>query len=143
MRRPEFIAKHGGMPSGWLGRLVASIMERETTAINQDVITLLDPKEGEAVLEISLVSLGRVHLLSFPGELFSTVTAAIETHHGEPVVVVSFADGVSGYLLPEADFEQRGYEWTWALFKPQSVSGLRRAAQELLAEHVGRAATPD
>ncbi len=52
MRRPEFIAKHGGMPHGWLGRFVASIMERETTAINQDVIALLDPKDGEAVLDV-------------------------------------------------------------------------------------------
>ncbi len=52
MRRPEFIAKHGGMPDGWLGRFVASVMERETTAINQDVIALLDPKDGEAVLDV-------------------------------------------------------------------------------------------
>jgi ubiquinone/menaquinone biosynthesis C-methylase UbiE len=52
MRRPEFIAKHGGMPVGWLGRFVASIMERETIAINQDAIALLDPKEGETVLDV-------------------------------------------------------------------------------------------
>ena len=52
MRRPEFIAKHGGMPSGWLGRFVASVMERETTAINQDAVALLDPKEGESVLDV-------------------------------------------------------------------------------------------
>jgi len=52
MRRPEFIAKHGGMPHGWLGRFVASVMERETTAINQDVIALLDPKHGETVLDV-------------------------------------------------------------------------------------------
>ena len=52
MRRPEFIAKHGGMPIGWLGRFVASVMERETTAINQDAIALLDPKEAESVLDV-------------------------------------------------------------------------------------------
>lgn len=52
MRRPEFIAKQGGMPRGWLGRFVASIMERETTAINYDAIARLDPKEGDAVLDI-------------------------------------------------------------------------------------------
>lgn len=52
MRRPEFIAKHGGMPLGWLGRLVAFIMERETTAINQDAIAVLNPNEGEAVLDV-------------------------------------------------------------------------------------------
>ena len=52
MRRPEFIARHGGMPAGWLGRVVASIMERETAAINQHAIALLDPQVGEAVLDI-------------------------------------------------------------------------------------------
>jgi ubiquinone/menaquinone biosynthesis C-methylase UbiE len=52
MRRPEFIAKHGGMPHGWLGRFVASVMERETTAINQDAIALLNPTKGEAVLDV-------------------------------------------------------------------------------------------
>jgi ubiquinone/menaquinone biosynthesis C-methylase UbiE len=40
------------MPLGWLGRLLASIMERETTAINQDAIALLAPKEGEAILDV-------------------------------------------------------------------------------------------
>ena len=52
MRRPKFIARHGGMPIGWLGRLVASIMERETTAINHDAIALLNPNKGEAVLDV-------------------------------------------------------------------------------------------
>lgn len=52
MRRPEFIARHGRMPAGWLGRVVASIMERETAAINQHAIAILDPKIGEAVLDI-------------------------------------------------------------------------------------------
>ena len=52
MRRPEFIARHGGMPAGWLGRVVASIMERETAAINRHAIALLDPQVGEAVLDI-------------------------------------------------------------------------------------------
>lgn len=69
MRRPEFIAKHGGMPLGWLGGFVASIMERETTAINQDVIAVLDPKDGEAVLDVGTgngISLG--HLAARVGE---------------------------------------------------------------------------
>lgn len=52
MRRPEIIAKHGGMPHGWLGRIVASVMEKETAMINQVAVALLDPKEGEAVLDV-------------------------------------------------------------------------------------------
>lgn len=69
MRRPEFIARHGGMPAGWLGRVVASIMERETTAINQHAIALLNPKVGEAVLDIGTGNgLSLRHLASRVGE---------------------------------------------------------------------------
>jgi len=69
MRRPEFIARHGGMPAGWLGRVVASIMERETAAINQHAIALLDPQVGEAVLDIGAGNgLSLRHLASHVGE---------------------------------------------------------------------------
>lgn len=69
MRRPEFIAKHGGMPHGLLGRLVASIMERETIAINQDVIALLDPKHGDAVLDVGAGNgISLRHLAAHVGE---------------------------------------------------------------------------
>ena len=69
MRRPEFIAKHGGMPAGWLGRVLASIMERETAAINQHAIALLDPQVSEAVLDIGTGNgLSLRHLASHVGE---------------------------------------------------------------------------
>ena len=69
MRRPEFIARHGGMPAGWLGRVVASIMERETAAINQHAIAQLDPQVGEAVLDIGTGNgLSLRHLASRVGE---------------------------------------------------------------------------
>jgi len=69
MRRPELIARHGGMPAGWLGRVVASIMERETAAINQHAIALLDPQVGEAVLDIGTGNgLSLRHLASRVGE---------------------------------------------------------------------------
>ena len=69
MRRPEFIARHGGMPAGWLGRVVASIMERETAAINQHAIALLDPQVGEAVLDVGTGNgLSLRHLASRVGE---------------------------------------------------------------------------
>ena len=49
-----------------------------------------------------------------------------------PTVVVSFADGVTGYLMPQDDLDEGGYESTWALFTPESVSGLRTTALELI-----------
>jgi hypothetical protein len=85
-----------------------------------------------AKLDVSCVSFANVHLLSFPGELFSTVSAGLEQGAEGTTVVASFADGVTGYLLPEADFREGGYEWTYAPFTPESVSGLRAAAMKLL-----------
>ncbi|MBN2314993.1 MAG: hypothetical protein JXM79_13760 [Sedimentisphaerales bacterium] len=88
-----------------------------------------------ADFEISDVEFGDIHLLNFPGELFSTVCSGLYTTAEGPVVVTSFADGVSGYLLPIDDFKQGGYEWTWALFTPESMTQMRRTALKILRQH--------
>jgi len=97
----------------------------------------LTPQEGktrEAPLTVSCIALGGVHLLNFPGELFSTVSKGLESVDGSPNILVSFADGVTGYLMPREDLAQGAYEATWALFDPESVSALRTVALELLRE---------
>ncbi len=85
-----------------------------------------------ADLVLSHIAFGRVHLLNFPGELFSTVTRGLEDAADGPAVVVSFADGIAGYLVPQDDLVQGGYESTWALFTPESISRLRTAALEFI-----------
>ena len=52
MRRPEFIARQGRMPSGVFGNVVASVMQRETEDLNQSVIELLEIGRGDQVLDI-------------------------------------------------------------------------------------------
>ena len=52
MRRPEFIARQGRCPSGWLGRVVARIMAHETSAENHVALQLLRVDRGHRVLEI-------------------------------------------------------------------------------------------
>jgi len=52
MRRPEFIARQSSCPSGWLGRVIAGIMARETTVENALALRLLDPRPQDVVLEI-------------------------------------------------------------------------------------------
>jgi SAM-dependent methyltransferase len=52
MRRPEFIARQSSCPSGWLGRIIARIMARETTVENALALRLLDPRPKDVVLEI-------------------------------------------------------------------------------------------
>ncbi len=88
-----------------------------------------------ANFEISHVEFGNVHLLNFPGELFSTVCSGFHMAANGPVVITSFADGVSGYLMPVADFRQGGYEWTWALFTPESIAMMGKIALKILNEN--------
>lgn len=73
MRRPEFIAKQGGLPSGLLGQIVAPIMERETADTNRRAIELLDLHPGDSVLDVGCgngVSLG--HIASLIGNGLAT-----------------------------------------------------------------------
>jgi len=51
---------------------------------------------------------------------------------GGPTVVLSFADGVAGYLMPQDDLDEGGYESTWTLPAPESVSRLRTTALKLI-----------
>lgn len=52
MRRPEFIARHGRRPEGWLGRVLARLMAWETSIENAAALELLEIWPGDRVLEI-------------------------------------------------------------------------------------------
>jgi ubiquinone/menaquinone biosynthesis C-methylase UbiE len=52
VRRPDFIARQSGCPSGLLGRLIGYIMSAETAAANGQALTALDLKTGDHVLEV-------------------------------------------------------------------------------------------
>lgn len=52
MRRPEFIARQAGCPSGLLGRLLGRIMAVETASANDKALELLAIGPNDRVLEI-------------------------------------------------------------------------------------------
>jgi hypothetical protein len=52
MRRPDFIARQSGQPSGWLGRLLLRLMAHETRGLNGEVVAALAPAEGDRILEV-------------------------------------------------------------------------------------------
>lgn len=52
MRRPEFIARQGRRPSGWLGEIVARVMARETVDANRVALDLLELRAHDRVLEV-------------------------------------------------------------------------------------------
>jgi SAM-dependent methyltransferase len=52
MRRPDFIAKQSAFARGFLGRLIARIMARETYADNARAVELLGISAGDRVIDI-------------------------------------------------------------------------------------------
>ena len=52
MRRPEFIARQSGQPSGILGKIIGWIMERETAAQNDAALAAFAINPGDCILEI-------------------------------------------------------------------------------------------
>ena len=52
MRRPEFVARQSALPSGLLGRLIGHVMARETAAVNEAAVELLDLRSTDDVLEV-------------------------------------------------------------------------------------------
>ena len=52
MRIPEFLARQGRCPSGWLGGLVARVMAHETAGENAHTLELLDIRPTDHVLEL-------------------------------------------------------------------------------------------
>lgn len=70
MKRPEFIARQSGQPSGFLGKFIAAVMERETEETNQQAIALLDIQQGDRVLDVgagSGLSLGMLAAITGNG----------------------------------------------------------------------------
>jgi ubiquinone/menaquinone biosynthesis C-methylase UbiE len=73
MKRPVFIARQSARPSGFIGRVIAGIMARETADLNNRALRALRPSSSDRVLEVgfghgrtierlaSAVSNGRVH----------------------------------------------------------------------------------
>jgi ubiquinone/menaquinone biosynthesis C-methylase UbiE len=52
VRRPNFIARQAGHPSGLLGRALGAVMAIETRALNDEVLRRLAIAPGEHILEI-------------------------------------------------------------------------------------------
>jgi ubiquinone/menaquinone biosynthesis C-methylase UbiE len=52
MRRPSFIARQSGHPTGLIGRLLLGVMARETARFNAEILDVLAPRTGEHVLEL-------------------------------------------------------------------------------------------
>ncbi|MEY8829743.1 class I SAM-dependent methyltransferase [Sedimentitalea sp. XS_ASV28] len=52
MSKPEFIARQGRKPTGWLGHIVARVMARETRPENERALHMLDLADGDSLIDI-------------------------------------------------------------------------------------------
>ena len=52
MRRPHFLARQAGHPTGFVGRLLLGVMARETASFNAEVLDVLAIDGAERVLEL-------------------------------------------------------------------------------------------
>ena len=52
MKRPVFIARQSARPSGLIGRVIAGVMARETSDLNEHAVRLLGPSPFDRVLEV-------------------------------------------------------------------------------------------
>lgn len=52
VRRPEFLARQGSRPEGWLGSLLARFMRFETAPENDAALEALDPRTEDRYLEV-------------------------------------------------------------------------------------------
>jgi hypothetical protein len=65
MKRPVFIARQSARPSGLVGKVIGSIMARETARLNDQAVNLLAPAPTDRVLEIGF---GHGRTIGAPGE---------------------------------------------------------------------------
>lgn len=63
MRRPQFIARQAGGPTGLIGRIIAAIMVRETEAINRTAVAALAVQPDHHVLDVGCGSGRSIELL--------------------------------------------------------------------------------
>lgn len=63
MRRPQFIARQAGRPSGLIGSVIAAIMVRESAETNRETISALHIQPGEHVLDVGCGSGHSIELL--------------------------------------------------------------------------------
>jgi SAM-dependent methyltransferase len=73
IRRPSFIARQAGQPTGWVGRLLLRVMARETARFNREVLAALAAADADRILEIGY---GHGRTLSEAAELAPRATFA-------------------------------------------------------------------
>lgn len=101
-----------------------------------------DTPPGQWNARVSALDWGGVPIVALPGEIFSETGLSIRIAIGErPGFIISYAEGLPGYIPPASEFQYGGYEVEEAhrffgmpgTFAPGSAEALASAARRLLA----------
>lgn len=89
--------------------------------------------ERPALAELQALRLGDVAIVAVPGELFSSAGAAVRRRLRERALVAGYANDYLGYLIPEADAAEGGYEALIAMVDPACEGAIRAGMAEVAA----------
>lgn len=141
MRRPLFIARQAGRPTGWLGRLIGRVMARETAPENATTLELLEIHKSDRVLEIGFGpgrAIARAATLASAGhvagvEVSDEMLAMASVHNREAIaqgrVELRRADR-SDLPYPDESFD-RAYCVHALYFWPEAAPRLREISRVL------------
>ena len=135
MRRPLFIAKQAGHPSGLLGRFIGWVMSHETADANAKTLDLLNVQPVDHVLEVgfghgrtiaravALTPRGQVTGVEVSEQMVEMATAfnTEEVHEGR--VTLQRTDGTH-VPFPDGSFD-RAYSVHTIYFWPDAATQLR------------------
>jgi hypothetical protein len=120
------------------------VTERIRAAIDAWYERMRQPRRGPNRVELQVLRIGAVDWVCVGAEVFSALPELLRRTTSRPTYVVSYANGVLGYLAPESAYAEGGYEvdqafvWYGTLPIPRGAfEQVRERAAELL-----RAALP-
>lgn len=99
-----------------------------------------DIPPGRWTARVTMLDWGGMPILALPGEIFAETALDIRAAMGGPGFVVSYCEGMPGYIPPASEFQFGGYEVEEAhrfigmpgTFAPGSAEALAEAAKQLL-----------
>ncbi len=128
--------EHGSLEALWERRKNADIEKFWSTVVKSpgflNYLTPAERRNRQAFLPLSLLQIGPVSLLQFPGEISGSLLMDLAGSHPSPLIVTSYTDGNVGYMLSPEDFAEGGYETSSTLLAPTTAGRLKDLGRKLL-----------
>jgi len=82
--------------------------------------------------EVSIVRLGDIGLIFFPGEVMSRTAMDLKEEATFPLLITGYANDYFGYLVPGDLHDEGGYESMVTILSDDSIDQIFSAARELI-----------